>query len=446
MGTYQFKLPDIGEGISEGTVAQWYVKVGDVLKEDDDLLEIENDKSVEEIPSPVAGTVKNILVDEGETAEVGQALIEFEVEGAGNVTKGAETAAPQTSAEQTPASPAVEAAAPVAETSVPETEKKETNVTKMAEVDRTLPVLAMPAVRVYAREKDVDISKVSGTGSHGHVTKEDIDVFLQGDGESGIAEIQKVASQDADTIISTSNGSQATSQEWPETREKMSGIRKATAKAMVNSVSEIPHVTVFDDVVVDKLWKHRKQYKTMAAEREVRLTFLPYVVKALAVVMKEFPIFNSYVDMEKQEIAYRDYINVGVATDTDRGLFVPNIKNADQKSLFGLAKQITENTEKAKDGKLAGADMKHTGMSITNIGSIGGGFFTPIINWPEVAILGLGKITKEAVVVEDEIKVAYVLKLSLSFDHRIIDGATAQKALNRLGELLSEPELLLMEG
>ncbi|MFT9096976.1 2-oxo acid dehydrogenase subunit E2 [Liquorilactobacillus sp.] len=444
MGAYQFKLPDIGEGISEGTVAQWYVKVGDVLKEDDDLLEIENDKSVEEIPSPVAGTVKNILVDEGETAEVGQVLIEFEVEGAGNVTKGAETAAPQTSAEQTPASPAVEAAAPVVETSVPETEKKETNVTKMAEVDRTLPVLAMPAVRVYAREKGVDIMNVNGTGSHDHVTKEDVDAFLQGGNKTETAETKETES--VVTTSSASNGSQATSQEWPETREKMSGIRKATAKAMVNSVSEIPHVTVFDDVVVDKLWKHRKQYKTMAAEREVRLTFLPYVVKALAVVMKEFPIFNSYVDMEKQEIAYRDYINVGVATDTDRGLFVPNIKNADQKSLFGLAKQITENTEKAKDGKLAGADMKHTGMSITNIGSIGGGFFTPIINWPEVAILGLGKITKEAVVVEDEIKVAYVLKLSLSFDHRIIDGATAQKALNRLGELLSEPELLLMEG
>ena len=444
MGAYQFKLPDIGEGISEGTVAQWYVKVGDVLKEDDDLLEIENDKSVEEIPSPVAGTVKNILVDEGETAEVGQVLIEFEVEGAGNVTNGAETAAPQTSVEQTPASPAVEAAAPVAETSVPETEKKETNVTKMAEVDRTLPVLAMPAVRVYAREKGVDIINVNGTGSHGHVTKEDVDAFLQGGNKPEAAETKETES--VATTISASNGSEATSQKWPETREKMSGIRKATAKAMVNSVGEIPHVTVFDDVIVDKLWNHRKQYKTMAAEREVRLTFLPYVVKALAVVMKEFPIFNSYVDMEKQEIVYRNYINVGVATDTDRGLFVPNIKNADQKSLFGLAKQITENTEKAKDGKLASDDMKHTGMSITNIGSIGGGFFTPIINWPEVAILGLGKITKEAVVVDDEIKVAYVLKLSLSFDHRIIDGATAQRALNRLDELLSEPELLLMEG
>ncbi|AUJ28783.1 MAG: dihydrolipoamide acetyltransferase family protein [Liquorilactobacillus hordei] len=444
MGAYQFKLPDIGEGISEGIVAQWYVKVGDVLKEDDDLLEIENDKSVEEIPSPVAGTVKNILVDEGETAEVGQVLIEFEVEGEGNVTNGAETAAPQTSVEQTPASPAVEAAAPVAETSVPETEKKETNVTKMAEVDRTLPVLAMPAVRVYAREKGVDIINVNGTGSHGHVTKEDVDAFLQGGNKPEAAETKETES--VVTTSSASNSSQATSQKWPETREKMSGIRKATAKAMVNSVGEIPHVTVFDDVIVDKLWNHRKQYKTMAAEREVRLTFLPYVVKALAVVMKEFPIFNSYVDMEKQEIVYRNYINVGVATDTDKGLFVPNIKNADQKGLFGLAKQITENTEKAKDGKLASDDMKHTGMSITNIGSIGGGFFTPIINWPEVAILGLGKITKEAVVVDDEIKVAYVLKLSLSFDHRIIDGATAQRALNRLDELLGEPELLLMEG
>ncbi|KRN27018.1 2-oxo acid dehydrogenase subunit E2 [Liquorilactobacillus mali] len=443
MGAYQFKLPDIGEGISEGTVAQWYVKVGDVLKEDDDLLEIENDKSVEEIPSPVAGTVKNILVGEGETAEVGQVLVEFEVEGAGNVTESTEKAAPQTSVEQTPASPAIETV-PTTETSVVGKTETETAPPKMSEVDRTLPVLAMPAVRVYAREKGVDIKNVSGTGSHGHVTKEDVDAFLQGGNKTETAETKEAESVTATS--SASKDSQTSSQEWPETREKMSGIRKATAKAMVNSVSEIPHVTVFDDVVVDKLWDHRKQYKTMAAEREVRLTFLPYVVKALSIVMKEFPIFNSYVDIENQEIVYRDYINVGIATDTDRGLFVPNIKNADQKSLFGLAKQITENTEKAKDGKLTSNDMKHTGMSITNIGSIGGGLFTPIINWPEVAILGLGKITKEAVVVEDEIKVAYVLKLSLSFDHRIIDGATAQRALNRLGELLSEPELLLMEG
>ena len=150
--------------------------------------------------------------------------------------------------------------------------------------------------------------------------------------------------------------------------------------------------------------------------------------------------------MDKHEIVYKDYINVGIATDTDRGLFVPNVKHADSTSLFGIAKQITENTAKAKDGKLTAGDMSHTGMSITNIGSVGGGHFKPVINWPEVAILGMGRITDEPVVVEGEVKIAKVLKLSLAFDHRVIDGATAQRAMNRLKELLSDPELLLMEG
>lgn len=162
--------------------------------------------------------------------------------------------------------------------------------------------------------------------------------------------------------------------------------------------------------------------------------------------MKEYPEFNAKVDMANMEIHYRDYINVGIATDTDNGLFVPNIKNADQKSLFTIAKEISANTAKAKDGKLSGADMANTGMSITNIGSIGGGHFTPIINWPEVAILGMGKISEEPVVEDGLVKVAKVLKLSLAADHRILDGGTVQRAMNRLKELLADPELLLMEG
>ncbi|MCC7666068.1 2-oxo acid dehydrogenase subunit E2 [Liquorilactobacillus satsumensis] len=452
MGKYQFKLPDIGEGISEGTVAQWYVKPGDELKEDDDLLEIENDKSVEEIPSPVAGKVKQILVNEGETAEVGQVLVEFEVAGAGNAEESAVPAA----TEKTEETPKEREKAPVeSEENVQDpahpaaladqkraVQKDETTKTSVpATPDRSLPVLAMPAVRVYAREQGVDLAQVKGTGSHGHVTKADVEAFIKGGGQAAQAEqTEEKAGEQTQTQPAT-----ATAQ-WPETSEKMSGIRKATAKAMVRSKSEIPHVTVFDDVIVDKLWDHRKKYKTLAAEREIKLTFLAYVVKALACVMREFPVLNSKVDMEQHEIVYRNYINVGVATDTERGLFVPNIKHADQKSLFAIARLISENTQKAKDGKLSGADMQHTGMSITNIGSIGGGFFTPVINWPEVAILGLGRITQEAVVEDGQVKSARVLKLSLSFDHRVIDGATAQRALNRLNELLSDPELLLMEG
>ncbi|KRM96931.1 dihydrolipoamide acetyltransferase component of pyruvate dehydrogenase complex [Liquorilactobacillus aquaticus DSM 21051] len=447
MSVYQFKLPDIGEGISEGTVAQWYVKPGDVLKEDDDLLEIENDKSVEEIPSPVSGTIKKILVEEGETAEVGQGLVEFEIEGDLPTGAQAEDSEPKEpapeSTEQTPAAPASTTAperakeADVEETA-PKHEEDSKEETTLNRPERTLPVLAMPAVRFYARQQDVDLRQVNGTGKHGHVTREDVDAFLE---NGPTAATSETAKQETEKTVSA-----AAAGDWPETREKMSGIRKATAKAMVRSKSEIPHVTVFDDVVVDKLWAHRKKYKEMAANRDVRLTFLAYIVKALAVILREYPIFNSKVDMAEQEIAYRNYINIGVATDTDRGLLVPNIKHADEKSLFTIARQISENTQKAKEGKLSGNDMKHSSMSITNIGSIGGGFFTPIVNWPEVAILGVGRIKKEPIIADDEVKAAYVMKLSLSFDHRVIDGATAQRALNRLNELLSEPELLLMEG
>lgn len=429
MSKYQFKLPDIGEGIAEGVIGEWHVKVGDTIKEDDDLVQIENDKSVEEIPSPVAGKVTAIMVPEGETAEVGDVLVELEVaEGLGNV---------DASATETPAKveePAQPVAQPVAEpTSVA------TPVAASVQ-DHSLPVLAMPSVRKFARENGVDLTKIKGTGRHGQVTKADIEQALS------LPQDAPVAAPEAKTEESVVALPGSASAQWPETVEKMSPIRKATANAMVRSVSQIPHVHVFDEVVVDKLWDHRKKYKELAATRGVKLTFMAYMVKALAVIMKEFPIFNSSVDMQNQTIAYKDYINVGIATDTEHGLFVPNVKHADALSLFGIAEQISENTAKAKENKLSRDDMNYTGMSITNIGSVGGGFFTPIINWPEVAILGMGKITKEAVVVDDEVQIARVLKLSLAFDHRVIDGATAQKAVNRLKELLADPELLLMEG
>lgn len=432
MSKYQFKLPDIGEGIAEGVIGEWHVKVGDEIKEDEDLVQIENDKSVEEIPSPVAGKVTAILVSEGETAEVGDPLVELEVaEGAGNVTTDA-----------TPKEPAAETQ-PVASDKPAETATKEAPNNAqvvVASQDHSLPVLAMPAVRKYAREKGVELAKIKGSGRHGQVTRADIDQAMNLPQEAAEKTVADVKANEPVVLTTTA------SPDWPETVEKMSPVRKATANAMVRSVSQIPHVHVFDEVVVDKLWDHRKKYKELAAKRGVKLTFMAYMVKALAVILKEYPIFNSSVNMQNQTIAYKNYINVGIATDTDHGLFVPNVKHADALSLFGIAEQISANTAKAKENKLSRDDMSHTGMSITNIGSVGGGFFTPIINWPEVAILGMGKITKEAVVVDDELQIARVLKLSLAFDHRVIDGATAQKAVNRLKELLADPELLLMEG
>lgn len=424
MSKYQFKLPELGEGMVEGTVGEWHVKEGDHIAKDADLVNIENDKSSEDLPSPVDGTITKILVQEDETAELGDPLVEIEVaDGEGNVEDdGAAEEAP--AATPAPAAPAAAGAAP-------------------AEADHSVPVLAMPAVRKYAREKGVDLRQVTGTGRHGQILKADVDAF---NGAAPAAtEVPATTEAPAPAPVAAAPAP-AAAEGWPEHAEKMSQIRKATAKAMTTAKDQIPMITVFDDVVVDKLWDHRKKFKQLAADRGTHLTFMAYMTKALAVIMREFPVFNSKVDMENKQINYRDYINVGIATDTDNGLFVPNVKHADRLSLFGIADAISENTAKAKDGKLSAADMSNTGMTITNIGSIGGGHFTPIVNWPEVAIIGMGKISQEPIVVDDHIEPAKVLKLSLTVDHRVIDGATAQRAMNRMKELLGDPELLLMEG
>lgn len=435
MSKYEFKLPDIGEGIAEGTIGEWHVQPGDKVEEDGDLVQIENDKSVEEIPSPVSGTISKILVPEGDTASVGDPLVEIEV--AGDVP---EDAAP---AEDAASSTPEESAAP-AETPAPAAEQPAAKPAAFVPQDHSLPVLAMPAVRAFAREHDVDIAQIKGTGNHGQVLKSDVENFLQ---NGGVPQPAATESEPAAAAPATPAPQPiATDADWPDHREKMSGVRKATAKTMAASWSQIPHFHLYDDVVVDKLWDHRKKYKEMAAERGIHLTFMAYITKALAIVMKEFPVLNASLDLTTNEIVYHDYVNVGIATDTDKGLFVPNVKDADKKSLFALARDIADNATKARDGKLTSGDMAHTGMSITNIGSLGGGFFSPLIAPPNVAILGMGKIVKEPVVVDDQIQIARVLKLSMAFDHRIIDGGTGQRAMNRLKELLSDPALLLMEG
>lgn len=226
----------------------------------------------------------------------------------------------------------------------------------------------------------------------------------------------------------------------------MSGIRKAIAKAMVHSKHTAPHVTLMDEVDVTELVAHRKQFKDIAAEQGIKLTYLPYVVKALISTLRKYPDFNRSLDDATQEIIQKHYYNIGIAADTEKGLLVPVIKHADRKSVFSLSQEINELAVKARDGKLATHEMKGASMSITNIGSAGGQWFTPVINHPEVAILGIGRISEKPVIKNGEIVAAHVLALSLSFDHRMIDGATAQNALNHLKRLLSEPQLLLMEA
>jgi len=431
VAVFEFKLPDIGEGIHEGEIVKWFVKDGDTVKEDDILLEVQNDKAVVEIPAPVDGTVKEVKVSEGTVAVVGDVLITFDIEG--DAPAGEEEAAPEQ---------------PKAEEKTEETVQADVKEDGPREVQlhKSERVIAMPSIRKYAREKGVDIREVKGSGDNGRVLKEDIDAFANGEAPAAEATTEKTESVAPAAVAKTEIKPYESATPELETREKIRGIRKAISKAMVNSKHTAPHVTLMDEVDVTKLVALRKEFKQVAADQGVKLTYLPFVVKALTAAAKAYPAINASIDDVNEEIVYKNYYNIGIAADTDNGLVVPVVKEADRKSIYALATNINELAGKAREGKLAGDDMKGGSITITNIGSAGGQWFTPVINHPEVAILGIGRIAEKAVVKDGEIVAAPVLALSFSFDHRLIDGATAQNALNMVKRLLQDPALLMMEG
>lgn len=441
---FQFRLPDIGEGIHEGEIVKWFVKPGDKVQEDDVLCEVQNDKAVVEIPSPVAGTVEEVLIAEGTVATVGQVLITFDAPGYEDLKfKGDDHEEAPKQEEKAPVAQVTDSAPAAVAVAVAVAPPE-------VAVDPDRRIIAMPSVRKFARQKGIDIILVAGSGKNGRVLKEDIESFLTGGStQTAVAEVEapQAEVQTEEKVEQKAASAPAIPQgQYPETREKMSGIRKAIAKAMVNSKHTAPHVTLMDEIDVTKLVANRKKFKEVAAQKGIKLTFLPYVVKALTSALREFPALNTSLDDAAGEIVHKHYYNIGIAADTDKGLLVPVVKDADRKSIFGISNEINELASKARDGKLAPDEMKGASCTITNIGSAGGQWFTPVINHPEVAILGIGRISEKPIVREGEIVVAPVLALSLSFDHRLIDGATAQYALNHIKKLLNDPELLLMEG
>lgn len=426
---YLFKLPDIGEGIHEGEIVKWFVKPGDEVKEDDVLAEVQNDKAVVEIPSPVDGKVLKINVDEGETVEVGTVVVTLESE------EGEQSQASEATSETAEAASDKEAA-----DHKPQAGKSDPPAGGSLAGKR---VIAMPSVRKYAREKGVAIANIHGTGNHGRVLKEDVDKFLSGETPAGVSAVSGGGGQ---SEASPAAAAPLPAQSALETREKFIGIRRAIAKATSHSKLTSPHVTLMDDVDVTQTVAHRKQFKAEAAEAGIKLTYLPYIVKALVSALKDYPALNASLDEENQEVVYKHYFNIGIATDTESGLVVPVVKEADRKSMYEIASEIGEYADKAREGRLAPEDMKGGTCTISNIGSAGGQWFTPVINQPESAILGIGRIAEKAIVRDGEIVVAPVLALSLSFDHRLIDGATAQKALNKIKRLLNNPQRLILEG
>ncbi|GEK91140.1 dihydrolipoamide acetyltransferase family protein [Alkalibacterium kapii] len=448
---YDVILPDAGEGTVESEIVAWFFEVGDEIKEDDVLLEMQSDKAVVELPSPKSGILKKKHYDVGELAQVGEPVATIELEGSdGGSTEEKEETAEVLVAEEKTAEEETDAT--VAST------KSAGTGSKNKEVSDDWRTLAVPRVRIYARNNNVDLTQVEGTGNHGKVTIEDIDRFMESPEAQKTEAVkeEKTMSQDEERSNVSMPKSDVKPYQPSESEgakadrvEKITPMRRAISQAMVNSKMTSPHVTVFDKVEVSALVDHRNEMKVIAGNNDIRLTYTAYFVKALVAVLKRFPELNASMNLDKGEIYYHQYYNVGVAANTPQGLVVPVIKDAERLSLFEIASKVDELAAKANEGKLTQDEMSNGSMTVTNVGgaATGGVWSTPIINQPEVAIVGMGRIENEFLPDEEGNPVLKpVLKISFAFDHRVVDGVYAQEAINLLKEYLNNPNLLLSEG
>jgi pyruvate dehydrogenase E2 component (dihydrolipoamide acetyltransferase) len=406
---YEFRLPDIGEGVAEGEVVKWHVKEGDEVKENQPLVDIMTDKVSVEIPSPKKGTIQKRMAKEGEVVKVGQVLIVISEAGSAASATGP-VAKPSPSFAKSPASQPRQQ-----ETSIPPTQAL-----------KSREVLATPATRKLARDLGVDLSLMQGTGRGGRITDEDVQRVKESTGSVAAA-----------VTVTGPRG--------VEERVPLRGIRRKVAQHMVKSKSAAAQVTHVDEVDMTEVVQLREKAKTAAEKSGVKLTYMPFIIKALIPALKQYPYLNASLDDEKEEIVLRRYYNVGIATDTDQGLVVPVIKDAEDKSITQLAAEIAALSEKARAGQLTLDQIQGSTFTVTNVGGIGGMFATPIINYPEVAILGVHKITKRPVVKDNQIVVREMTYLSLSFDHRVLDGAMAAHFVNAIKQYLEDPKLLLLE-
>lgn len=439
MAKFEYRFPELGEGLHEGEIIKMHIKPGDKVTDDDIIMEVQNDKAVVEVPCPVNGTVQEVFAKDGQVCRVGEVVAIIDAEG--DIPEQEVPAEEQSAQEADAAKGSADTTSSPAQ-DAPADAKQGGNGEAATPAAPNREVLATPSVRKFAREQGVDIAQVQGSGNNGKVTREDVEAFKNGGGQAAAAPAQEAASE---TKGAPAAASAAVDTRAEEERVPFKGIRKAISNAMVKSAYTAPHVTIMDEVDVTELVAFRTRMKPIAEKKGTKVTYLPFIVKALVAASRQFPALNAMIDEEANEIVYKKYYNIGIATDTDNGLIVPVIKDADRKSIWMIADSIRDLAARGREGKLAPNEMKGSTISITNIGSAGGMFFTPIINFPEVAILGTGRISEKAVVKNGEIVAAPVMALSLSFDHRIIDGATAQNFMNYIKQLLANPELLVME-
>src|SRR5579864_6026561 len=425
----EFKLPDLGEGMQEAEIVQWLVKPGDTIKLDQTMVKVETDKAVVEIPSPLAGRVTEIRVQDGQVAKVGDTLVVFESSTSSN---GGGSTSSQNSASTLAVSKPVSAPSPAAQT--------------QAIKQR---VLAAPAVRKLAFELGIDLEQVTPSNLNGRISIEDVRAYA----EQARAELTNPTSsappiEKGEEEQAAPNITQKVEQPAPPTqdeRQPLTGLRKRIAEHMERSWRIIPHATAFDEVDGGALAALRQALKPVAEKRGSRLTYIPLLIKLLIPVLKEFPIFNASLDEERREIIYKRSYHIGVATAAPDGLLVPVLRNADRLTLMEIASNLERLIEGAKKRTLSLPELSGSTFTLNNVGSFGGSSGTPIINHPEVAILAVGKLQDKAVVQQGAVIVRPMMPLALSFDHRLIDGAMAGAFLSRFKELIGNPQQLMLD-
>jgi pyruvate dehydrogenase E2 component (dihydrolipoamide acetyltransferase) len=441
-GVTPVKLPELGEGVSEGELVKWLVKPGDAVKTDQPIAEVMTDKATVEVPTPVSGTVKELKFKAGDVVKVDSIMLTLE--GSSSATTkataavGAEASAKAaTSSANKPVTMPMPSAAshmnyssPTATIHPPVADSK---------------VLATPATRRLAREMGVDINGLGGSGLAGRVTRDDVMGAKGGTSSMGAG-----ATRAGTAVPASAPGLNIPRPAYQggagvEERVPLIGIRRKIAENMQKSKAIIPHFTIMDEAKVTDLVTMRESLKDYAEKSGTKITYLPIVMKAMIATIREFPMFNASIDDAASEIVYKKYFNVGFAADTPNGLMVPVIKNADQKTIIELSREIMDLSKRARDGKLKPDEMKGAGITITNIGSIGGTYATPVINHPEVAILGMYKIEEKPVIKNGQLAAIKVMNFTVTADHRLIDGAVAARFLKAFIERIENPGRLMMD-
>lgn len=412
---FNFVLPDLGEGTTEGEIRKWVVKEGDMVEEHQTVLEIETDKAVVEVPSPRKGKVLKIHKEEGAVAKVGEVLMTIAEEGEEVAEK-----PPAEKKEEAVEKPAAEKKEKVAERPKAEERPKSVSVVGVLP-EEEVEVLATPAVRAFAKERGVSLETLKGSGPGGSITKED--VLKASKKEEKVEDIY-----------------------GPSERIPLRGLRRTIAKHLTLAQKMTAFVTGMDEADITELWELREREKKSLLEKGVHLTFMPFFLKAVIHALAEHPLLNASLDDEREEIVIKKYYNIGIAVDTPEGLMVPVIKDAAKKTILELSLELQDLSQKARERKIKLEEMKGSTFTISNYGSFGGVFATPIINYPDTAILGTGKISEKPWVKKGQIMIRKILPLSLTFDHRVTDGVDSAKFLTKIINYLEDPALIFIES